>query len=407
MPDFMEKGGISLPTGQIVYLDPNNPDTDGEEISLKIQIVDWDSAHNPIYGLTGYIFRSNPLSTDSDRDGYFDEVDPHPFTVDAMYINDRALNDDDFHNGSAITEKTSGAYTDGKFVADQDNGTAKYVFNRNSNRDHYFTLTPEKESFYKFTGASYLEITYEKGLIFKSTVTVKPETDGTYLLNKGATYTIKMRTSSGEFSVQQDNWVYAPDGGIWSIGGNISNPLAAIQPMVARAFISPKLLVESTCKVLPDSNNYKVYTCYTKSDVDAIIANLTYTDPSAEAGFLESIDKMAAEGGFLIMLVSLIPGVKEVSLVSHILLYGGGISSGIGTISWMSDVIEKYENESIKEVIQKGNLSITSSHFAGGSMRNVWDVWETPGYINKYQAGNRGKVNKYVNADDIKNFCGW
>ena len=244
-------------------------------------------------------------------------------------------------------------------------------------------------------------------LAVTKTLKVTPEPDGTYILKKGITYTIKMRTSSGEFSVQQDNWVYAPDGGIWSIGGNISNPLAAIQPMVARAFISPKLLVESTCKVLPDSNNYKVYTCYTKSDVDAIIANLTYTDPSVEAGFLESIDKMAAEGGFLIMLVSLIPGVKEVSLVSHILLYGGGISSGIGTISWMSDVIEKYENESIKEVIQKGNLLITSSHFAGGSRRNVWDVWETPGYINKYQAGNRGKVNKYVNADDIKNFCGW
>ena len=252
-----------------------------------------------------------------------------------------------------------------------------------------------------------MEITYEKGLIFKSTVTVKPETDGTYLLNKGTTYTIKMRTSSSEFSVQQDNWVYAPDGGIWSIGGNISNPLAAIQPMVARAFISPKLLVESTCKVLPDSNNYKVYTCYTKSDVDAIIANLTYTDPSAEANFLELIDEMAGIGGAMIIVVTLIPGVKEVTLVSYILLYSGEAVSYIGLISWMSEQIEKYENERIKEVIQKGNLSITSSHFAGGSMRNVWDVWETPGYINKYQAGNRGKVNKYVNADDIKNFCGW
>ena len=224
----MEKGGIPLPNGQIVYLDPNNPDTDGDgipdgdEIALKIQIVDWDSAHNPIYGLTGYIFRSNPLSTDSDRDGYFDEVDPHPFTVDAMYINDRALNDDDFHNGSAITEKTSGSYTDGKFVADQDNGTAKYVFNRNSNRDHYFMLTPEKESFYKFTGATDLEVTYQKTILLAVTKTLKvtPEPDGTYILKKGITYTIKMRTSSGEFSVQQDNWIYAPNGGKWTAGPN-------------------------------------------------------------------------------------------------------------------------------------------------------------------------------------------
>ncbi len=323
-----------------------------------------------------------------------------------MYINDKGIDDSGFHQGNAIYEKISREYTDGKFVADQDNDTAQYVFDRSTYKYHYFSLTPEKGSDYEFTGASELEVTYTKGL-FKKVMTVSPEPDGTYILKGGTKYTIKAKCPNGKFTVEQDNWVYAPDGGLWSIGGNISNPIAAIQPMDARAFISPKLLVESTCKVLPDSNNYKVYTCYTKSDVDAVVANLTYTDPSAEAGFLESIDKMATEGGFLIMLVTLIPGVKEVTLVSYILLYGGGVSSGIGTISWMSDVIEKYENESIKEVIQKGNLSITSSHFVGGSMRNVWDVWETPGYINKYQAGNRGKVNKNISADDIKIFCGW
>ncbi len=249
-------------------------------------------------------------------------------------------------------------------------------------------------------------MTYTKGL-FKKVVTVSPEPDGTYILKGGTKYTIKAKCPNGKFTVEQDNWIYAPDGGLWSIGGNISNPIAAIQPMDARAFISPKLLVESTCKVLPDSNNYKVYTCYKKSDVDAVVANLTYTDPSAEAGFLESIDEMAGIGGAMIIVVTLIPGVKEVTLVSYILLYGGEAVSYIGLISWMSEQIEKYENERIKEVIQKGNLSITSSYFTGGSMRNVWDVWETPGYINKYQAGNRGKVNKNISADDIKNFCGW
>ncbi len=158
----MEKGGIPLPNGQIVYLDPNNPDIDGDgipdgdEIALKIQIVDWDEAHNPIYGLTGVVFCSNPLSTDSDRDGYFAEVALDPFTVDAMYINDRALNDD-FHNNSTITENASGSYTDGKFVADPNNGTAQYVFNRTLDKDRYFSLTPEKEGFYKlFLGCQML-----------------------------------------------------------------------------------------------------------------------------------------------------------------------------------------------------------------------------------------------------------
>ena len=90
LPDFMEKGGIPLPNGQIVYLDPNNPDTDGDgipdgdEIALKIQIVDWDSAHNPIYGLTGYIFRSNPASNDSDGDGIEDKDDERAFAKDTI-----------------------------------------------------------------------------------------------------------------------------------------------------------------------------------------------------------------------------------------------------------------------------------------------------------------------------------
>ncbi len=90
MPDFTEKGGIPLPNGQIVYLDPNNPDTDGDgipdgdEIALKIQIVDWDSAHNPIYGLTGYIFRSNPASADSDGDGIKDKDDERAFAKDTI-----------------------------------------------------------------------------------------------------------------------------------------------------------------------------------------------------------------------------------------------------------------------------------------------------------------------------------
>ncbi len=90
LPDFMEKGGIPLPNGQIVYLDPNNPDTDrdgipdGDEIALKIQIVDWDEAHNPIYGLTGYIFRSNPASNDSDGDGIKDKDDERAFAKDTI-----------------------------------------------------------------------------------------------------------------------------------------------------------------------------------------------------------------------------------------------------------------------------------------------------------------------------------
>ena len=92
LPDFMELGGIPLPNGRVIYLDPNNPDTDGDgvldgdEIVLRIQIVDWDEAHNPIYGFTGFSFCSEPKLADSDGDGISDEeefnIGTNPMAVD-------------------------------------------------------------------------------------------------------------------------------------------------------------------------------------------------------------------------------------------------------------------------------------------------------------------------------------
>ena len=53
-------------------------------------------------------------------------------------------------------------------------------------------------------------------LAVTKTLKVTPEPDGTYILKGGTKYTIKAKYPNGKFTVEQDNWVYAPNGGKWT-----------------------------------------------------------------------------------------------------------------------------------------------------------------------------------------------
>ena len=157
---------------------------------------------------------SNPFSKDTDGDYYLDGVDDNPLEKDDMYINDAALDDEDFHRGNTITEKPSKKITDGDFVADDTVQTAKYSFKRSSNTDHFFTLTPKRDSFYKLcnyaTNFGYIDVTHEKGVaLWKETVYDLPDSDGLYFLRKGVEYRINVygyNKGDYEFTVEQDNW---------------------------------------------------------------------------------------------------------------------------------------------------------------------------------------------------------
>ncbi len=164
---------------------------------------------------------SNPFSKDTDGDYYLDSVDDKPLEKDDMYINDAALDDEDFHRGNIITEKPSKKTTDGIFVADNTAQTAKYVFTRSSNVNHFFTITPKRDSFYKFyngaTKLAYVDISHEKGIaLWKETIYDSPDSEGVYFLEKGVEYRIDVygyNKGDYEFSIEQDNWVFAQYGG--------------------------------------------------------------------------------------------------------------------------------------------------------------------------------------------------
>ena len=124
----------------------------------------------------------------------------------------------------------------------------------------------------------------------------------------------------------------------------------------SQIYISPKLLIESTVKVLPSTTEYDIFTCYTLEDVDAVLAKLTYSDPSVmsikdEAGAALTV------GGVVVLFVSYaVPGIREGSVLYTIISGGGAVSTLGGGVLWFSDLMEKMENARIKEVIEELKL---------------------------------------------------
>lgn len=166
---------------------------------------------------------SNPFSKDSDKDYYPDNIDKDKMEANPMYIYDKGLDDSYFHKGIAVPEKMeSDKYTDGYFDShynfEKNEYYARYLFKRDKGRFFDFVLKPQYDSFYKFSSNANIfndiSVYYEKGP-FDEIVFVQEE-EGTYLLERGKEYFIRVLgqgSSEYDFTVEQDNWVYAKDGG--------------------------------------------------------------------------------------------------------------------------------------------------------------------------------------------------
>ena len=420
-------------------------DTDGDRLTDSDE-VDWDNVNlksdgtytlytweqlcnksskyrssniNPVFSTLKYQkvlpVLSDPFSEDTDKDYYTDweEAKADRLVSNPMYIFDRGLSDKDFYNGAEPTEITKDKTSDGKWALtkiSQKEGVTEYQvaynFTRRPREFVEFSLKPESRSFYRFTidgkKCDFLDVHYFNG---KLQTWVTPESDGTYLLESGIEYTIKTygySNSEYKFSARQDNWVYAPDGGKWEV---IKNASSFSSTPYSEIYISPKLLVEATCKNLPDTEKYEIYECYTPEDIDAVIAKLTYSDPQ-KTSIKETFTDVCTIGGMTLVIIGLaIPGGKEAGAIYYITVYGGAATTSGGFLVWLSDKINKFENARIEEVIEEGNFSIQCSHFTH-IFGNVWDPWETASYIKKIQDGNIGKITN-ITKDNVISYCGW
>lgn len=346
---------------------------------------------------------SNPFSADTDKDYYPDNVDERKLVVDNMYIYDDGIKDSDFHNGTSITAKESDKYTDGKLVIDRNANTAKYSFTRRSKDVSYFTLTPNSTSFYKLTnkatGMKDVIVSYEKGWgLWAETVYVNPEKDGTYLLEQRIEYTIEVYGISSfefDFTVEQDNWVYAPDGGIWERikPANMINPGYEASKTL---YITPKLLVDATCGKI--DNGYEPYVVYTENDLKKVMTMVS-ADFTSELN--TTVGAVCTGVGFAVVFLNPVTGTVGaiITFVGSTASIGGGLSLG-----W--NVLENMKIKDIEEAIRSGNFHISYSMYPI-SIYNIYNSWNTDKYINKVQGGAVGKVSTNLTYQQVQEACGF
>ena len=366
---------------------------------------------------------SNPFSSDSDGDYYPDDKETveNRLIRNNMYINDAALNDSEYNKGEIFTEEESDKYTDGAFCFSTCDGPAKtqqrswYSFIRKTNTTYYFDLKPERTSFYKFDSDAALhrtiKITYQN---WGKTKTVSPESDGTYLLEKGTDYTIKFYTEADysgtytdcSFTVSQDNWVYAPNGGLWEVTNYaMSNTLSGV--LNDKTIYMPSSRIVSSIAELTGGTSV---VCDPDGNMeDQIRQILTNNGMKVDEDELNgALKTIGGAVGTTILFFLPIPGGKATGGVKVVKLIVSSFTNYCtysGVPDAISTLLKYMEQYGFKEAYEKGHTNVYTCHNVGKG-RN-WNAWETAPYIRKITYGNIGKINTDLSDAEIIEFCNW
>ena len=360
---------------------------------------------NPLFELMGDIevipATSNPFSADTDKDYYPDNRDEDILDTNPMYIYDAGINDSGFHKGVSVAVKESDKFTDGKLTVNNSESTAKYSFTRRPGDFAYFTLKPDAISYYKFTNkanaAASVTVSYEKGWgLWAETVYVDPESNGTYLLERGKEYTIEIYGdgySNYEFTAEQDNWVYAPDGGVWE--ANDGESLSEYKP-IKQYYITPKLFVDSLYTNI--DNDFEITTIYTQKDLENVMKSL---EPELRSQLRGEINTFLTAGGVVVLIIDVFSHEKYkiLKVLGNVIT----VSSG-GTLG--SEWIENFYIDHIEDVLKEGNLHICYSTYMT-KFYNNYNPWTTERYIPKIQFDIAGSVIDSLSYKTVQDACGF
>ncbi|MDO5148349.1 MAG: hypothetical protein Q4D76_03065 [Oscillospiraceae bacterium] len=191
---------------------------------------------------------SNPAFEDSDFDGIPDSTDKRPSEEDIISVDDNIIDDSRVFESDYKT--ISNNAVDGNGIAsshsgDKKNNIIKYarLIRADGKATSKFYIEPDNNSDYLITVDTgkyddcQIKVSYEKGIIFKKDVAVsdieldegieEKEQNGNvmhnrkaYSLEKGKKYKVIVTIASTDFaannysvSFEQNNWVYAPNGG--------------------------------------------------------------------------------------------------------------------------------------------------------------------------------------------------
>ncbi len=345
---------------------------------------------------------SNPFSGDTDKDYYPDDVDDEKLVKNMMWIDDAGIDDSGFHFGKIVEPTYSERYTDGELFIDDSQQRATYTFERKVNEYAYFKLVPKGESFYKFScndSNVQIEVTYKKGFLYKKTEFVKPQ-DGSYLLHMGEEYTIKAYGfySSGKYElvVEQDNWEYASEGGVWEVLDYSScdnfSPTEAL-------FITPELIVGATVGNIGIDD--EIHVAYTEEQVKMIMAMVPDESFSSLSPLFDKVDDWEARAGFVLFFINpkkklLNAAVKVVG--TSLAIYGWG--SGAHT------EFVKYKRLDMEEALRDGNLNIAHYKYRF-RVYDSYAPWTSDGYIRKIVSGNAGKITCSLDVRTVQEMCGF
>lgn len=405
---------IILPTLKTLLNDKLGYSTEGLE---KIPLL------NLILQINVLPINSSPISEDSDGDFYKDSWDINPLERDAMLIvdddiRDTFLEEDQLYSTYMMMNTNPIKITDAvmktKTLNIPTQSEAKYaeytrpthVSGKETECDE-FEIEVKRNSDYKFTVGyvegrkSYYVKVYEKnGDVINYNKKLNPVekygNNQTFSLVKGKKYAILVQCKTENiknyvFTVEQDNWVYAPNGGK-IYGGQYSS-----------LYVNP----QQFWKALGDVNDLVIVPKEGSTLQESIEA------AEHELGLkVTNVDKFMAGAsglglGTTVTCIIIAPATGGCSLLGVV----SGISTGCtlvttpSTIGAFLKMAEKYDFE---EACSRGGFYLENMHaIATTSYINYWEAWEAASYINKYVYGVRGRLQIGVTSDEIIEWCNW
>lgn len=360
--------------------------------------------------------KSDPTRVDGDEDGIPDSEDKYPRKTDYKKIDDKLLDDSKiFDEGysKTVNKTLSEGATLNSNTGDKPNPyvdyrNSKYAKDRNSYPSRY-EITPVSNSDYRITVDTALNdncdvYVYEKGFLYndteiKSTITddnkkyIKDESGNVkhnnyqYILEAGKTYHIVVivcsldnRREWYDVKVEQDNWVYAPNGGIsfsekiYIADENIIFPLSNYLKLYL-----PEHILSEKLKVLNFDEKYD-------PDFNDMFVFAMEKRMFAEKSKLEKIEQSVSNfvgigstyAGFVLLLIA-----PEAELAGIIITDLGTVATSVNLISSI-EIKKNNFKESLINSTKDYNYNLCLTRYDIINTTLEWNTWSIPPYIHKY-----------------------
>lgn len=297
-----------------------------------------------------------------------------------------------------------------------------------------FIITPQKNSYYAITVTDVnsiddvdIKITYVKdGFWFiteDKTITVKQCESATYANGEATFYyyletgmdnshIIQINNNSGcstyNVVVSQDNWVYAPNGGLWEVV-EYSNTSIRANHLYSEVLYMPSTRIVSAICELTGGTEVKIDPNEDiEGQIDQVLLNNGMMVTKEELdGAISAIEGATATAVLFFLPIpnsKVSGGLKAVKLIFSAI---ANINTFKGTPSAIETLVSYMEQYGFKRAFTKGNANVCVAKYYT-QVGRVWDPWLNAPYIYKFSnRGDIGKINDDITNSEIIDWCDW